>query len=80
MMGSIARRSTPTDSEDHVSLRVLADGFADSRAVAIHLLGKKECDPNMCYSFTLPQRGRGQEISALLSGDAIEYAGGYASA
>ena len=63
-----------------MSLWVLADGTVDYQAVAIYLLGNKERDPNMCYSYTLPQRGEGQMISALLSGDTFEYTGGYTSA
>ena len=79
MTGSIARRSASTDAEDRMILRVFADGNADAQAVAIHMVGNKERDPNVCYSFALPYRGEGQMISALLSGDTFEYTGGYAS-
>ena len=77
MAGSIARRSTAASSEDHMSLRVLAAGNAESQTVAFQVLGYKEDDPNIRCGYTLPQRGNAQVISALSSPDKFEYTSDY---
>ena len=47
MMGSIARRSLAAAAEDHMDLRVLKAGNAESQTVGIRMLRNKEGDPGI---------------------------------
>ena len=78
-LGSIARRGMATCAEDHMNLRVLTAGNAESQTVPTQMLKSKEHDPNIRYGYTLPHRGDVQVISALLPADKFEYTSDYNS-